>query len=140
MTTPLPADTVGLMGLIIVTVGGWVTAIINGWLHRREVKTIRGDVGEVKEQVQNSHKTNLRDDIDKTRRAVESVAAQVGLIDQKLTDLHSYTTSQAHDITGIRQDVGSLRGEVRKERQYRIEFERAVREAYRAAHPEADPI
>ncbi|QDF19324.1 DUF2746 domain-containing protein [Mycolicibacterium fortuitum] len=143
----LPANNIGLVGLVILTVGGWVTAWINGRNHRSEVRDIKGDVGDVKQQVQNSHNTNLRDDLDKVKqsqedmkRMVESVEAGMHLLSQQMGDLHRYATSQGRDIGGIREDVGAMRGEIRRDRTAREAFEHSVREAHRKLHPEADPI
>lgn len=53
------------------------------------------DVTEVKDQVKNSHRTNLRDDLDRLTSIVESLAA---------------------DIRGLRNDVEFDRGERRQHR------------------------
>lgn len=94
-----PTTVIGLAGLLIVTVGGWVKSWIEGKRHGDDIRKIR-------DQVQNGHaETNLRDDLD---------------------SLKSMLTEQTKDIRGLRQDIGGLRGELREERQARSELERAV--------------
>lgn len=56
-----------------------------------------GQIGEISEQVKNSHETNLRDDVDRVLSGVETlVEAQ---------------RRQGQDITGIREDVRMERTE-----------------------------
>jgi len=76
-------------GLAALIVGG-VFAIV----HNRKAKK-RDEVTEViRSQVQNSHGTNLRDDVDKIMALVARVEGAV--------------TSVASDVRGIRKDIGRL--------------------------------
>ena len=93
----LPSDWFSLGGLALVTVGGWVTA----WLMRRDQRALHGKVDTVTEQVKNSHKTNLREDVDLVGAGVE---LGNGLL-----------VSLVRDVGGMREDFGNLRGEVREE-------------------------
>lgn len=88
----LPSDWFGLAGLALITVGGWVTA----WLLRRDQRALHGKVDTVTEQVKNSHKTNLREDVD-------LVGAGVQLGNDLLLQL-------VHEVGGIRTDMGNVIG------------------------------
>lgn len=64
---------------------------------RRHAKSQKASMHVVKEQVQNSHSTNLRDDLDKVAELVQSVLDNQGRT-------HS-------DLTQIRTDLGTERTE-----------------------------
>lgn len=67
------------------------------------------DLKAIRHQTENSHDTNLRDDIDEIREMVRDGMA----------DIRS-------DISGIRKDIGGLRGELRTEREERIESDARI--------------
>jgi archaellum component FlaC len=71
---------------LIVAVGGVLAAIFGRQL------------GRIRRQVENSHSTNLRDDIDNQHR---EVMGQLGRVADRLE-------GTASDIRGIRKDIGRL--------------------------------
>ncbi|AIM50366.1 hypothetical protein PBI_OMNICRON_33 [Mycobacterium phage Omnicron] len=94
MTAPavsaLPSDWYGLAGLAVVNAVGLAAV----WLKARGTGHT---VDTVREHVANSHKTNLRDDID---------------------GLRDYIVELGRDVGGMRSDIGQLRGEVRDDRDH----------------------
>jgi hypothetical protein len=94
----LPTNPIGLAGLVVITAGGWVKAWIDSRRHDR-------GVAETRDQIRNSHATNLRDDEDKIGRIVAEVRDEL--------------RDQRRDIGGLRQDLSALRGELRDEREAR---------------------
>lgn len=101
-----PDTWIGLAGVALVQVGTLTALLIQ---QRRSNR----DLGDVKDQVQNSHTTNLRDDIDGMKRSVEA-----------LVDI-------PRDIRGIREDIGGMRGELREEREARLNLQHQVDAALR---------
>ena len=79
---------------LITTLGGVIVALIGFW---GKVTEIRDHTKEAKEQVKNSHTTNLRDDMDAIH---EDVRAALELLKQ-----HS------KEIGGIREDIRQERDE-----------------------------
>lgn len=77
----------------------------------------RKDLRAVLHQVKNSHKTNLRDDVD-------------GVCD-RLDDVLDRLEEFGRDLRGMRADVGGLRGELRDERKDRLAFEHQITEKLR---------
>ncbi|TDH57588.1 DUF2746 domain-containing protein [Mycobacterium eburneum] len=75
---------------------------------------MREELGEVREQVKNSHETNLRDDLDSLR-----VEMRAGFDEMRT----------AHKET--RRDIGGIREELRDERRERIEGDRRADERRR---------
>lgn len=71
-------------------------------------------VSAIKEQVQNTHETNLRDDVDAlsklVRDGLQAVRDDVG-------GLHSETRDLRKDVTGIRDDARHDRRELSRQRQ-----------------------
>ncbi|WP_280395571.1 DUF2746 domain-containing protein [Nocardia brasiliensis] len=91
-----------------------LASVAVAWITNRGQRQQRRDLAEVRNQVTNTHDTNLRDDLDEMHR----------------------------DIRGLRQDVGELRGEVREvrgqvrdSREQQSEFESGVRAFVRRTHP-----
>ncbi|QBJ01116.1 hypothetical protein PBI_ARISSANAE_30 [Mycobacterium phage Arissanae] len=72
-------------------------------------------LGQINEQVSNSHNTNLRDDIDRVLSAVAGLTGQVG--DLKV------------NVNHVTNDIGGLREDLRQERQERINGDRIRIEA-----------
>ncbi|ORB47933.1 hypothetical protein BST43_25415 [Mycobacteroides saopaulense] len=77
----------------------------------------RKDLRAVLHQVKNSHKTNLRDDVDGVGDRLDDV----------LTRLEDF----GRDLRGIRQDIGGLRGELRTERAERLDFQEHITDRLR---------
>lgn len=108
-----------LLSPIVASVAAaWGTAT---FAHRRNMgKTlgvIADDTGAIREQTENSHNTNLRDDVDRVGERIEDAV-------EKLADL-------VRDLRGLRQDIGGLRGELRDERQERLDFQQHITEQLR---------
>jgi len=80
---------------------------------RRDTKALHEDVRQTKYQVQNDHKTNLREDFDKMAGAVERVAGTV----ERIAD-----TQSRHEelLRSHGTSLGSIRDDSRMERQERI--------------------
>ncbi|PIJ36721.1 DUF2746 domain-containing protein [Mycobacterium heckeshornense] len=98
-----PTTWIGVAGVSIITVGGWVKALIDA---RRNGVAIE----RVSEHLSNGgHAKNLRDDLDDFRAEVRS-----GFHETR------------RDVLGIRQDISCLRGELRDERDARIDLERRI--------------
>ncbi|MEZ0366828.1 DUF2746 domain-containing protein [Mycobacterium sp. pUA109] len=92
---------------------------------------VDGKVSEVREQVKNTHDSNLREDLDKVARLAESTAANVAVIGRQVTEVKDHVISHGGDISGIRKDMGIIRGELRDERRERIEGDRRADERRR---------
>ena len=79
---------------------GAVSGIVSMW-HARRISDVPEAVQEVKEQVKNSHSTNLRDDVDCTAAKVDAVDTKVdrlsGVVDaihQALREIRSQMARQ----------------------------------------------
>ncbi len=77
----------------VVTLGGGVLTL------RSKLAELKRDVGVVKGEVKNSHKTNLRDDLDNLHKSVDK--------------LHETTTDLRADVLDIKDDTTSNRAEIR---------------------------
>jgi hypothetical protein len=77
-TIPDPQNALDVFTIVAVALIG----IVPSWLAHRNHKGI----AEVRDQVKNAHKTNLRDDLDRAIAAVESLS---------------------HDVRGLRQDLAT---------------------------------
>lgn len=109
-----PTTLIGLAGLLVVTIGGWGKAWIDGKRHGKAIRQVR-------DQVQNGHETYLRDDLDEMGGRLDRLIDGMGEL--------------RGDVRGIRQDIGGLRGELRDERQARSELERTVERIERGRRP-----
>ncbi|QGJ90179.1 membrane protein [Mycobacterium phage SheaKeira] len=98
--------------LAFIALCGMGGIVLPVWLTQR---THGKKLGDIKEQVANSHSTNLRDDIDRVIAAVAAVTETVGDVKFQLRD--------------VKQDIGGLREELRFERQERINGDRIRIEA-----------
>lgn len=97
--TSLPSGTP--VYLIILSIASSITVAFINSRGNRVMRVIR-------HQVENTHTTNLREDLD---------------------EIHN-------DVRGIRQDIGELRGQLREVREETHEFESDVRDFARRTHPE----
>lgn len=89
-------DTAPILILFISTVG-----TLLGFLLQRQ--------NDVKHQVQNSHKTNMRDDLDVVKDSSESAASDTAAIKEDVSDLKE-------DLGDVKGDLKDLRGELRDSR------------------------
>lgn len=89
---------------VVSIVGGWGTVIIKVWTEGRKNSATGDAVDKIKEQVTNGG---------------SNLAATVGQVKSMLSD-------QREDIAGIRKDIGGIRGEIRQERESRVDLARTL--------------
>ncbi|MEV1109927.1 DUF2746 domain-containing protein [Micromonospora sp. NPDC049751] len=95
----------------LITAGGTVVVGLIGVLvellrrQNKKLSEVKDHASAARDQVQNSHKTNLRDDVDRVIAGLE----------QLLEGQRQHT-----------RDIGGLRDEIRHERVERLEVERRV--------------
>lgn len=89
---------------VVGVVGGWGTLIIKVWTEGRKNSATGDAVDKIKEQVSNGG---------------SNLAATVGQVKSMLSD-------QREDIAGIRKDIGGIRGEIRQERESRVDLARTL--------------
>lgn len=112
-TTPLVETLpvwVWFCGLLVTSVvGPSVVAWINNKKIRAEAATTREDVAEIRNQVANTHDSNLRDDLDEKFEAMSTKfgLVQTGLegVRNDLGGLHSETRDLRNDVQGLRADA-----------------------------------
>ena len=81
-------------GSVAVTIVGGIFGLLQLRKHRKQAKEQSATLEVVRDQVQNSHGTNLRHDLDRVIEAVTRTEAAVGYV--------------ADEIKGIRKDIGRL--------------------------------
>jgi len=113
-----------LLGLLVTSViGPALVAKVNNRKIRAEAASTRDDVAEIRNQVANTHDSNLRDDLDAKFEEMGSkfAAVQSGLegVREDLGGIHSETRDLRKDVAGIRTDarqdrrsIAELRAEV----------------------------
>lgn len=113
----LPADMIGLAGLLIVVLGGVIRLAINQRtqlkqmaVQEAQMKAQGVQMREVHAQVRNDHpeQPNLRDTIDDIVHRMDDMRAA-------MRDVQDRTIARGHDIAGLRADVGGLRGDLQTE-------------------------
>jgi hypothetical protein len=82
---------------VIVSIIAAIGAVAVAWIGRKLV-TIQKDTKASREQVENSHNTNLRDDLD----------GRHGEVMRVLDRLYRQFEGMGSDIRGIRKDIGRL--------------------------------
>ncbi|MDN5669043.1 MAG: hypothetical protein L0G87_11685 [Renibacterium salmoninarum] len=104
---------------VIIAIISALAAVVSAWINinttrktRRSIVSThavavkaRVDAAATREQVTNSHATNLRDD-------VTGIATAIDRIGDDITRLHSLASTQAADQAAIRGDVLGIRGEI----------------------------
>lgn len=88
----------------------------------------RHKLKQIHEQVQNSHKTNMRDDIDQVISLAKATANTTHLVSRQLGELKRHVLVHGEDISSLREEVLS-------ERRQRIEEDRIILAALRQATP-----
>lgn len=137
-----PDDTIDLLGLLIVGLPASLPAIaalvvvVRG--QKKGKARWKGDremLGDVHRQTVNDHADdeNLRDQIDRMEAAQKLMAEQVA-------EVRDWQVEHGHDLRGLRQDVGALRGEDRTARAAHDDLVRRVNAFIRREHPGADPL
>lgn len=99
-------------------VGGLLLAVLS-WATWR-INQLRADTRQVRDQVQNTHSTNLREDLDGVRGALDRLAVVVdhvrrenasslGTIRQDLGIVRADQRGVYKDVASLRDDVSTLR-------------------------------
>lgn len=113
----LPADMIGLMGLLILVLGGVIRLALNQRVQLAQMKAqdeqmkAQGvQVREVHAQVRNDHpeQPNLRDTIDDIVHRMDDMRAT-------MRDVQDRTIARGHDISGLRVDITGLRTDLQAE-------------------------
>lgn len=89
------APTLGIA--LVSSVTAIIVALISHFPLRRGVKAAQQDAAVTREQVQNSHKTNLRDDID--------------IVMDKISEVLTVQRSTSNDVRQLREDLAIERRE-----------------------------
>jgi hypothetical protein len=110
--TPPPADTpwwgwaLVVVALAVITTVG--TVLANRPM-RKKLEAVAADAREARDQTANTHKTNLRDDLDafrdEVRQGFEDVATEQGETRRSVGIVR-------RELRGVRKDVGSLQEDV----------------------------
>lgn len=95
---------IGVIGVALIA--NVLGPVITVWWTRK----MRRDISETRDQVGNTHQTNLRDDLDKVRDSVKEVGRQVELVAEHLDPVTGA-------IRTVQSDIGGLRSEIRGDRQ-----------------------
>lgn len=136
MTGYEPDTLIGLIGLIVIGIVTLAGALISAWATLRS----RKDVRDVREQVKNDHPSNLRDDIDALHRSVKSTQESVELLAESFATFRRHLGDQGRDISGLRDEIGSLRKEARSDRDALAELEARLIRFIKREHPGAEPL
>jgi hypothetical protein len=84
--------------VIVLAVVPAVTTWVTGRNARKRATDTQADVAVIREEVKNTHSSNLRGDLDKLRDAIDGVRDDLG-------GLHSEVRDTRRDIGGIRTDA-----------------------------------
>lgn len=125
--TPLPDGTADwVIALWVLSTVG--STVLLAWFSRG-LRKDRSDLVAVREQVENDHPTNLRNDMDRQSAAIADVAA---MVEELIGDVKGLRK----DHFATRDDVAGLRGEIRDVRLAQTAFERRVADLVRKVHPD----
>ena len=110
----LPTTIVGLIGLAIVTVGGIIHQRIQQQIVSRQIRDTAGKVNEMHEQTVNDHrrKSNMRDDLDKTRDATIATHDTTHDIYNAVRDMQERQMAQGRELSGMRADMSGVRADM----------------------------
>lgn len=92
MSDVIIVNVLALLGTISTAVSALLIAVVSK--QRHETKKTNKTIERVRDQVENSHGTNMRDDLDVIRNEIRAMA--------------SVQRSTASDVRGIRSDFGRL--------------------------------
>ncbi len=99
--TPAPAGTPWWAWVLVVLVTAASTAITT-WLTGRRT---RSDVAVIKDQVANTHESNLRVDIDGLGEKVDRLTTGLAQVRDDVGGVHSEIRDARNDIEGVRTDA-----------------------------------
>jgi len=108
---PIPSDAivVALIVNVLGLIGVFVKAAFDSKTARRAADEQQSKLTAIKHQVQNSHKTNLRDDLDEHGEKIDTLVTTVALLASKVETLVDQASSTRRDIGGIREDIRDIR-------------------------------
>lgn len=82
--------------------------LVLGWILNRKINTVRDDTSATRYQVQNSHETNLREDLDAIREDIGHVHGEVREARRDIGGLREDDTQQRRDIRSLTGRVAQL--------------------------------
>jgi|SRR5690554_5850634 len=97
---------VAIVGAIAVILTKGVRAIRRNTASTEVVKV---QTAAIREQVENSHNTNLREELDEQRETVNGLAIKVEHMQESLAELKFNQRHTRRDIGGLRQDMRGIR-------------------------------
>ena len=102
---------VALISALGAVVAATVAAVASVKVNRK-IDVVKQDAAAVRDQVENSHKTNLRVESDsrheETRRWFEGLSRDVGGLRSELRNLREVDLEQAREISGVRTEVSDI--------------------------------
>jgi len=109
----LSASIAGIVTLVILALGTLAWRRLSTWIPQ-----VVADVKMTKVQTTNSHKTNLRDDITDTAKAVESVASSVDQIKTVVEEMQKSMVRLDTRQTEVHTDIRETRRDLRFATEY----------------------
>lgn|GEM_PF-3576275 len=103
MSEPVVIAWISLLSLILVPFASALAA-------RLGVRKVSRDVRAVRDQVQNSHSTNLRDEMDS--RHQESMA-EIGKLGVTVQGVKEDVADVKTEVSGVKLDIGGMRADLR---------------------------
>lgn len=107
MNAEIPTTIIGLIGVTVITVGGLIKL-------RMEQKVQGRKVDEMHEQTVNDHqnKSNMRDDLDKTRDTSIATHDAASEIYNVVRDIQERQMAQGRELGGMRADMTGVRADM----------------------------
>ncbi len=93
-------EAVAVVGSILVAIVGLIGVVI-----ARRHKNLEQATAVIRENVQNSHETNLRDDIDKIADRSERTETRLAQVERDVRSNHEMILAE---LRGMRRDIGRL--------------------------------
>lgn len=82
--------------------------LLLGWFLNQRIKGVGRDAAATRDQVQNTHTTNLREDLDLIRQDISQVHGEVRGAREDITGLHADDEQQRSDIRALRRRMVNL--------------------------------
>jgi hypothetical protein len=103
---PLIESPEALLGTIVTAVGGLLVVLLPMLLRSEQNSEV------IRNEVKNSHSTNLRDDLDDNHTSIVEALKEI-LLKQSMSDtsierLHELAGGTRSDVRGLRRDIGRL--------------------------------
>lgn len=141
-----PDDTTDLIGLALIfvvpasvaAIASIVGAVITVRGQRKGAVRWKGDrkmLTDVHKQTVNDHpeEENFREQVDRIEATQRLMCRQFG-------EIRDWQVEHGHDIRGLRQDLGAMRGDLRTDRGNLSDLETRINAFIRREHPGADPL